>query len=54
MYKIQKFNNSTSVWYEQDGMRISFTLENIEHTEYQKYIEWLAEGNTPEEWQPES
>jgi len=50
MYNIQKFNNSTSVWYEQDGMRISFTLDNVEHIDCQKYLEWLALGNTPKEW----
>lgn len=50
MYNIQKFNNSTSVWYEQNGFQISFMLENTENDECQKYLAWVALGNTAEEW----
>lgn len=24
------------------------------NTDYQKYLEWLAEGNEPEEWNPDA
>lgn len=50
MYKIQKFNNSISIWYEENGIQISFTNNNEEHPEYQKYLAWAAEGNTAEEY----
>jgi|688.fasta_scaffold08407_10 hypothetical protein len=53
MYNIQTTNNATVIWYEENGFRISFTSEHNEHPEYEKYLAWLAEGNTPEEWTAE-
>jgi len=46
MYKIQKFNN------EQVGViRLSDNASipmNPDNTDYQAYLKWVAEGNTPE------
>lgn len=35
----------------EDGAQITQYDEN---PVWQAYLQWLAEGNTPEEWQPES
>ena len=42
MYKLTKYN---SVQRTIDGAVIPFDSDN---TDYQAYISWLAEGNTPE------
>ena len=50
MYHLEQFNNVTVIWYEKDGYRISFTLDNESHPECQRYLAWLEEGNMPEPW----
>ena len=39
--------NSVEIYYEQNNVRISFG-ENPANTDYQEYLAWLDEGNTPE------
>jgi hypothetical protein len=47
MYKLQKFNNEiTAIQRLSDNASIPFDPAN---TDYQEYLEWVAEGNTPEE-----
>lgn len=47
MYKLcpKEQNYLQCVQRKQDGMFIPFVDDN---TDYQKYLEWVAEGNTPE------
>lgn len=35
-----------------DGGVCTFPVDE-KNPEYQKYLEWVAEGNIPEPWQPE-
>lgn len=46
MYKIKEFN----ILNDETGQYIPYD-ENNRH--YQEYLEWLAEGNTPEPFEPE-
>jgi hypothetical protein len=46
MYKLYKyFGNVVSIIRITDGMSIPFDPAN---TDYQAYLKWLEEGNTPE------
>lgn len=47
MYKLLKNSlGEISAIIRDDGWNIPFDPEN---TDYQEYLEWVAEGNTPEE-----
>ena len=51
MYKLIVTPLVKSICREADGAWIPLDESN---SDYQQYLVWLAEGNTPEEWQPES
>jgi len=45
MYKLSKFNDKVvSILRIADSVSIPFDPDN---TDYQEYLKWLAEGNTP-------
>jgi len=49
MYKLYKnsFNEDNIIKSNTDGSTTSFA-QNPANTDYQVYLEWVAEGNTPE------
>jgi hypothetical protein len=51
-YFRQESEFGASVWYEENGHRISFG-ETPGNRHYEEYLEWLAEGNEPEVIEPE-
>jgi hypothetical protein len=54
MYKYQILENDRKVIIKkEEGFIISFQDIYSDNIEYQKYLAWVAEGNTAEEWKPE-
>jgi hypothetical protein len=49
MYKLYKtsFSEQAAIRFNEDGSYTSFTFDPA-NTDYQAYLLWLAEGNTPE------
>lgn len=47
MYQIIRSDRGNTIVLEQNGVRLSFG-ENPENIDYQTYLAWVAEGNTPE------
>ena len=50
MYKLYKYLDEVVGAYKDynDGHRIVFTFSDPANTDYQAYLKWVAEGNTPE------
>jgi hypothetical protein len=49
MYKLIKFRDAVIGAVIQSGsISVSFGFDDPDNTDYQAYLLWLAEGNTPE------
>ena len=44
-------NGITSIWFDENGYRISFTDQDEANSDYQQYLEWVAQSNTATEWE---
>jgi len=53
MYFIHKSPRDTDTYIYKNGSEILMFTECEDNIDYQKYLEWLSEGNTPEIWNPE-
>lgn len=48
MYKLYKYlDQVVGAYKEVDDMRVSFTFDDPANTDYQEYLKWVSQGNTP-------
>ena len=52
IYKIGEILGQETIFKVEPGRLISFS-ENPLNSDWVEFQQWLAEGNTPEPWQPE-
>lgn len=48
-----EFENDLIFRHNEDGSVSAFPIDET-NIDYRKYLAWVAEGNTPEPWEPES
>ena len=53
MYKYQIVPSGKKVIIKDEGSILISFFENPENTDYKEYLEWVAKGNTAEEYIPE-
>lgn len=54
MYYITTGPDGSTVIIRMDGNIMNSFMENPENTDYQAYLAWVAEGNSPLPWPPVS